>query len=36
MSLAETARSLEIEEAAAAKRYVRALERFKAILASIP
>jgi len=36
MSLAETARSLEIEEAAAAKRYVRALKRLKAILASMP
>jgi RNA polymerase sigma-70 factor (ECF subfamily) len=36
MSLAETARSLEIGEAAAAKRYVRALRRLKAILASMP
>ena len=36
MSLAETARSLEIEEAAAAKRYIRALRRLRAILASMP
>jgi RNA polymerase sigma-70 factor (ECF subfamily) len=36
MSLAETARSLEIGEAAAAKRYVRALKRLKATLASMP
>jgi RNA polymerase sigma-70 factor (ECF subfamily) len=36
MSLAETARSLEIEESAAAKRYIRALKRLKAILASMP
>jgi len=36
MTLAETARSLEIEEAAAAKRYIRALRRLKAILASMP
>jgi RNA polymerase sigma-70 factor, ECF subfamily len=36
MSLAETARWLKIEEAAAAKRYIRALRRLKAILASMP
>jgi RNA polymerase sigma-70 factor (ECF subfamily) len=36
MSLAETALSLAIEESAAAKRYVRALRRLKAILASMP
>ena len=36
LSLAETARSLEIQEAAAAKRYIRALKRLKAILASLP
>jgi RNA polymerase sigma-70 factor (ECF subfamily) len=36
MSLAETARSLEIEESAAAKRYIRALKRLKAVLASMP
>lgn len=36
MSLAETALSLEIQEAAAAKRYIRALKRLKAILASMP
>jgi hypothetical protein len=34
MSLAETALSLGIEESAAAKRYVRALKRLKAILFS--
>ena len=33
---AKTARSLEIGEAAAAKRYVRALKRLKATLASMP
>src|SRR5437588_5850113 len=36
MSLAETALSLEIEESAAAKRYIRALKRLKAILANMP
>jgi RNA polymerase sigma-70 factor (ECF subfamily) len=36
MSLAETALSLGIEEAAAAKRYIRALKRLKSILASMP
>ena len=36
LSLAETALSLGIEESAAAKRYIRALKRLKAILASMP
>jgi RNA polymerase sigma-70 factor, ECF subfamily len=36
MTLAETALSLGIQEAAAAKRYVRALKRLKAILATMP
>jgi RNA polymerase sigma-70 factor (ECF subfamily) len=36
MTLAETALSLEIEESAAAKRYVRALKRLKSILANMP
>jgi RNA polymerase sigma-70 factor, ECF subfamily len=36
LSLAETARSLEIQEAAAAKRYIRALKRLKAVLTSMP
>ena len=36
MSLAETALSLGIEEAAAAKRYIRALKRLKAVLANMP
>jgi RNA polymerase sigma-70 factor (ECF subfamily) len=36
MSLTETALSLAIEESAAAKRYIRALRRLKAILASMP
>jgi RNA polymerase sigma-70 factor (ECF subfamily) len=36
MTIAETALSLEIEEAAAAKRYIRALKRLKAILATMP
>ena len=36
MSLAETALSLEIEESAAAKRYIRALKRLKTILANMP
>jgi RNA polymerase sigma-70 factor (ECF subfamily) len=36
MTLAETALSLQIEESAAAKRYIRALNRLKAILASMP
>jgi RNA polymerase sigma-70 factor (ECF subfamily) len=36
MSLRETALSLGIEEPAAVKRYIRALKRLKAILASMP
>jgi RNA polymerase sigma-70 factor (ECF subfamily) len=36
MTLAETALSLGVEEAAAAKRYIRALKRLKAVLASMP
>ncbi len=36
MSLSETALSLQIEESAAAKRYVRALKRLKSILANMP
>jgi RNA polymerase sigma-70 factor (ECF subfamily) len=36
MTLAETALSLGIEEAAAAKRYIRALKRLKAVLAKMP
>jgi RNA polymerase sigma-70 factor (ECF subfamily) len=36
LSLAETALSLGIEESAAAKRYIRALKRLKAMLASMP
>jgi RNA polymerase sigma-70 factor, ECF subfamily len=36
LSLAETAMSLGIEEWAAAKRYIRALKRLKATLASMP
>lgn len=36
LSLAETARALEIQEAAAAKRYIRALKRLKAVLSSMP
>jgi RNA polymerase sigma-70 factor, ECF subfamily len=36
MSLAETALTFGIQESAAAKRYVRALKRLKAILANIP
>src|SRR6516162_3028803 len=36
MSLGETALSLEIEESAAAKRYIRALKRLKAVLATMP
>ena len=36
MSLAETALSLGVEESAAAKRYIRALKRLKAILAAMP
>jgi RNA polymerase sigma-70 factor (ECF subfamily) len=36
MTLAETALSLGIGESAAAKRYVRALKRLKAILANMP
>ncbi len=36
MTLAETALSLGIEESAAAKRYIRALKRLKATLATMP
>jgi RNA polymerase sigma-70 factor (ECF subfamily) len=36
MSLAETALSLGIQESAAAKRYIRALKRLKAVLATMP
>jgi RNA polymerase sigma-70 factor (ECF subfamily) len=36
MTLAETAVTLEIEEPAAAKRYIRALKRLKAVLAAMP
>jgi len=36
MSLVETALSLKIEGSAAAKRYIRALKRLKAILANMP
>jgi RNA polymerase sigma-70 factor (ECF subfamily) len=36
MTLAETALSLEITEAAAAKRYIRALKRLRALLATMP
>jgi RNA polymerase sigma-70 factor (ECF subfamily) len=36
MTLAETALALEIEEPAAAKRYIRALKRLKAVLATMP
>jgi RNA polymerase sigma-70 factor (ECF subfamily) len=36
MTLVETALSLDIEESAAAKRYIRALKRLKAILANMP
>jgi RNA polymerase sigma-70 factor (ECF subfamily) len=36
MTLAETALSLGIEEQAAAKRYIRALKRLKAVLATLP
>jgi RNA polymerase sigma-70 factor (ECF subfamily) len=36
MTLTETALTLGIEEAAAAKRYIRSLKRFKAILGSMP
>src|SRR5215468_3903778 len=36
LTAAETARVLEIEEAAAAKRYFRALKRLKEILATLP
>jgi RNA polymerase sigma-70 factor (ECF subfamily) len=36
MTLVETALSLGIEEAAAAKRYIRALKRLKAVLAIMP
>ena len=36
MTLTETALSLGIAEAAAAKRYIRALKRLKAILATMP
>jgi RNA polymerase sigma-70 factor, ECF subfamily len=36
MSLAETALSLGIEQSAAAKRYIRALKRLKAVLTTMP
>ena len=36
LNLAETALSLRIEKSAAAKRYIRALKRLKAILAAMP
>ena len=36
MSLVETALSLGIEQSAAAKRYVRALKRLKAVLTTMP
>jgi RNA polymerase sigma-70 factor (ECF subfamily) len=36
MTLAETALALEIQESAAAKRYIRALKRLKAVLATMP
>src|SRR5271157_4474428 len=36
MTLAETALSLQLEESAAAKRYIRALKRLKSILANMP
>src|SRR5262245_57263801 len=36
MSLAETALTLGIQESAAAKRYIRALKRLKAVLAAMP
>jgi RNA polymerase sigma-70 factor (ECF subfamily) len=36
MTLAETAMTLGIEEPAAAKRYIRALKRLKAVLATMP
>jgi RNA polymerase sigma-70 factor (ECF subfamily) len=36
LSRAETAQVLGISEAAAAKRYIRALKRLKAILATMP
>jgi RNA polymerase sigma-70 factor (ECF subfamily) len=36
LTRAETAQVLGIEEAAAAKRYIRALKRLKATLASMP
>ncbi len=36
LTLAETALALEIEEPAAAKRYIRALKRLKAVLATMP
>jgi RNA polymerase sigma-70 factor (ECF subfamily) len=36
MTLTETALSLQIEESAAAKRYIRALKRLKSILANMP
>jgi RNA polymerase sigma-70 factor (ECF subfamily) len=36
MTLTETALSLQIEESAAAKRYIRALKRLKSILAHMP
>ncbi len=36
MTLTETALTLEIQESAAAKRYIRALKRLKAVLATMP
>jgi hypothetical protein len=36
LSLVETALSLGIEQSAAAKRYVRALKRLKAVLTTMP
>jgi RNA polymerase sigma-70 factor (ECF subfamily) len=36
LTVAETARVLDIEESAAAKRYLRALKRLKAVLAAMP
>jgi RNA polymerase sigma-70 factor (ECF subfamily) len=36
LTLAETALALEIQEPAAAKRYIRALKRLKAVLATMP
>jgi RNA polymerase sigma-70 factor (ECF subfamily) len=36
LSNAETARVLEVQEAAASKRYIRALKKLKTILAALP